>query len=74
MMDQADEIPSFNFKEGDSHVFEDGNKLEVVRINLKDERRGGASVTYFTYQGPGIPQKLILPLASFIEFYGHLFE
>lgn len=59
---------------GKSYTFEDGNKIEVLRVMLVDEHRGGPSVTYFIHQGRGIPQKLIMPLEPFIEIYGHLFE
>jgi len=69
-----DPIPEHNLKAGQYHVFEDGNKIEIVAIKEVDELRGGSSVTYFAYQGPGIPQKLILPLPAFIEIYGHLFD
>jgi hypothetical protein len=58
---------------GKSHTFPDGNRIEVIQVKEVDELRGGASVTYFAYQGPGIPQKLILPLPVFIEIYGQLF-
>jgi hypothetical protein len=74
MIDDSDDLPPHSLQEGMFHIFEDGNKLEIIRINERDERRGGASVTYLAYQGPGIPQKLILPLAMFLEIYGHLFE
>ena len=59
---------------GRSHTFEDGNKMEIIQVREQDELRGGASVTYLAYQGPGIPQKLILNLEQFIDIYGQLFE
>jgi hypothetical protein len=74
VIEDTDDLPQHSLKEGMMHTFEDGNKLEIIRINERDERRGGASVTYFAYQGPGIPQKLILPLVTFLEIYGYLFE
>ena len=59
---------------GKSYTFDDGNRIEVIQVREKDEHRGGASVTYFAYQGPGIPQKLVLNLEQFIEIYGQLFQ
>ena len=59
---------------GRSYTFEDGNRMEIVQVREQDELRGGASVTYLAYQGPGIPQKLILNLEQFIDIYGQLFE
>jgi len=59
---------------GKSYIFEDGNRIEVIQIREQDEMRGGASVTYLAYQGPGIPQKLILNYDQFIDIYGQLFE
>jgi hypothetical protein len=60
--------------EGKSYTFEDGNKIEIIKVRLVDEHRGGPSVTYFIHQGRGIPQKLIMPMEPFIELYGHLFD
>lgn len=74
MIVDPSDLPQHGLKEGDVHIFEDGNKLEIVKINLRDEHRGGASVTYFAHQGPGIPQKLILPLITFLDYYGELFK
>jgi hypothetical protein len=59
---------------GKSYTFEDGNRMEIVQVREQDELRGGASVTYLAYQGPGIPQKLILNLEQFIDIYGQLFQ
>jgi len=59
---------------GRSYTFEDGNRMEIIQVREQDELRGGASVTYLAYQGPGIPQKLILNLEQFIDIYGQLFE
>jgi len=59
---------------GKSYTFEDGNRMEIVQVREQDELRGGASVTYLAYQGPGIPQKLILNLEQFMDIYGQLFE
>jgi hypothetical protein len=59
---------------GKSYTFEDGNRMEIIQVREVDEHRGGASVTYLAYQGPGIPQKLILNLEQFMDIYGQLFE
>jgi hypothetical protein len=59
---------------GRSYTFEDGNRMEIIQVREQDELRGGASVTYLAYQGPGIPQKLVLNLEQFIDIYGQLFE
>jgi len=59
---------------GRSHTFEDGNRMEIIQVREVDELRGGSSVTYLAYQGPGIPQKLILNLEQFMDIYGQLFE
>ncbi|MFY8211721.1 MAG: hypothetical protein ACOVLB_03515 [Candidatus Nanopelagicus sp.] len=59
---------------GKSYTFADGNKIEVIQVRERDEIRGGASVTFYTYQGPGIPAKLILNLSEFMNIYGHLFK
>ena len=59
---------------GRSYTFEDGNKIEIIQVREVDEHRRGSSVTYLAYQGPGIPQKLILNLEQFIDIYGQLFE
>ena len=46
----------------------------AIQVREKDEHRGVASVTYLAYQGPGIPQKLVLNLEQFIDIYGQLFQ
>ena len=48
--------------------------MEIIQVRLVDEHRGGASVTYLAYHGPGIPQKLVLNLEQFMDIYGQLFE
>lgn len=58
---------------GKSYKFDDGNSITVVQVKRTDEDRGGYLVTYHIKTGPGIPQKLILPLNEFIGHYGHLF-
>jgi hypothetical protein len=59
--------------QGKSYKFDDGNSITVVQVKKTDEDRGGYLVTYHIQTGPGIPQKLILPLNEFIGHYGHLF-
>jgi hypothetical protein len=59
--------------QGKSYTFEDGNSITVVQIKKTDEDRGGFLVTYLIKTGPGIPQKLILPMNEFMGHYGHLF-
>jgi hypothetical protein len=59
--------------QGKSYKFDDGNSITVVQVKKTDEDRGGYLVTYHIKTGPGIPQKLILPLNEFIGHYGHLF-
>jgi hypothetical protein len=59
---------------GRKYVFPDGNSIEVRQIKLTDEDRGGHLVTYHIQQGPGIPQKLVMPIGEFMGTYGHLFK
>ena len=59
---------------GKSYVFEDGNKIEVIQVKKTDEDRGDYLVTYHVTHGPGIPQKLVLPVAEFLSYYIHLFD
>lgn len=57
---------------GKTYTFEDGNSITVIQIKIRD-----ANIPYVTYhvqQGPGIPQKLVLPIEEFIGHYGHLFD
>jgi hypothetical protein len=60
---------------GKSFVFEDGNKIEVFQIKLRDSDMDGLVpwVTYHITQGGGMPQKLVLPMGEFNSIYGHLF-
>ena len=51
---------------GKSYTFDDGKRLEIIQVREVDEHRGGPSVTYLAYHGPGIPQKLILNLEQFM--------
>jgi hypothetical protein len=55
---------------GKYHVFEDGDKIEVIQIK---RRYNGPWVTYHVTQGPGIPRKLVMMLEEFTVTYGHLF-
>ena len=59
---------------GQSYVFEDGNKIEVIQVKKTDENRGDYLVTYHVSRGPNIPQKLVLPVAEFLSYYSHLFD
>ena len=59
---------------GQSYVFEDGNKIEVIQVKKTDEDRGDYLVTYHVSRGPSIPQKLVLPVVEFLSYYSHLFD
>ena len=59
---------------GQSYVFEDGNKIEVIQVKKTDENRGDYLVTYHVSRGPSIPQKLVLPVVEFLSYYSHLFD
>ena len=59
---------------GQSFMFEDGNKIEVIQVKKTDENRGDYLVTYHVTHGPSIPQKLVLPVAEFLGYYVHLFN
>lgn len=59
---------------GKSYVFEDGNKIEIMQVKKTDEDRGDYLVTYHVTRGPSIPQKLVLPVAEFLNYYSHLFD
>ena len=56
---------------GKTYTFEDGNSITIVQIKERDGNE--LFVTYHVKKGPGIPQKLVLPMAEFIGHYGHLF-
>lgn len=55
---------------GKIHVFEDGDKLEVVQVKRRDT---GPWITYHVHQGPGIPRKMVMQADEFDVTYGHLF-
>ena len=57
---------------GRSYTFPDGNSITVLQIKLRDENI--PYVTYMVQNGPGIPQKLIVPVFEFLENFGHLFN
>ena len=57
---------------GLKHQFEDGDSIEVIQVNSRNEELH--LVTYHIQQGPGIPRKLIMELNEFIDTYGHLFQ
>lgn len=56
---------------GKSYKFEDGDSITIFQIKERDGNE--LYVTYHVQKGPGIPQKLILPMHEFNEHYGHLF-
>ena len=55
---------------GKVHVFEDGDRLEVIQVKRRDT---GPWITYHVYQGPGIPRKMVMMAEEFDQTYGHLF-
>ena len=55
---------------GKIHVFEDGDRIEIVQVKRRDT---GPWITYHTYQGPGIPRKMVMMADEFHVTYGHLF-
>lgn len=57
---------------GESYTFEDGDKIEVLQIKARSEDE--ILVHYLTYQGPGIPRKLVMGVQAFLDAYGHLFQ
>ena len=59
---------------GKKYVFPDGNSIEVKQVKDTDPDRGGKLVTYYVQNGPGIPQKLVLPIDEFMGYYAHLFK
>jgi hypothetical protein len=59
---------------GQSYVFEDGNKIEVIQVKKTDENRGDYLVTYHVTHGSNIPPKLVLPVVEFLSYYSHLFD
>jgi hypothetical protein len=59
---------------GQSYVFEDGNRIEVIQVKKTDEDRGDYLVTYHVTRGNNIPQKLVLSVAEFLSYYSHLFD
>jgi len=56
---------------GKTHKFEDGDSITIFQIKERDGNE--LYVTYHVQKGPGIPQKLVLPINEFAEYYGHLF-
>lgn len=57
---------------GESYTFPDGDKIEVIQVKQRSEEE--ILVHFLTYQGPGIPRKLVMNSQAFLESYGHLFE
>lgn len=56
---------------GKSYTFEDGDSITVSQIKERDGNQ--LWVTYLVQKGPGIAQKLVLPIEEFNHHYGHLF-
>jgi hypothetical protein len=56
---------------GKSHTFPDGDRIEVFQVKERGPEQ--QLVSYYVYQGPGIPRKLVMTLKEFTETYGHLF-
>lgn len=56
---------------GKTYQFPDGDRLEVFQIKQRGPEQ--YLVTFFIYQGPGIPRKLVMTLEEFKSNYGHLF-
>jgi hypothetical protein len=56
---------------GKTYKFEDGDSITVFQIKERDGNE--LFVTYHVQKGPGIPQKLLLPMHEFLDHYGHLF-
>lgn len=61
----------YNHLVGKTHTFEDGDSITVLQIKWRDA--DVEYVTYYAQKGPGIPQKLVLPMHEFLDYYGHLF-
>lgn len=59
--------------QGKSYTFDDGNSITIFQVKRTDEDKGSYLITYHIKTGPGIPQKLVMPLQEFIAHYGHLF-
>lgn len=56
---------------GQSYRFEDGNSLTIVQI--KERNTDDYWVTYSAQISPSIPRRGVMPIAEFLELYGHLF-
>lgn len=56
---------------GKVHIFEDGDKIEIIQIKSRNEE--DHLITVHITQGPGIPRKLVFNVKEFTEHYGHLF-
>lgn len=57
---------------GKFYIFEDGDRIEVIQV--KSRSPDDHLVTVHITQGPGIPRKLVFPVAEFVDTYGHLFN
>lgn len=59
---------------GQSYIFEDDAKIEVIQVKDTDDDRGRQLVTYLVSQGPNLPRKLVMGIDEFINTFGHLFK
>lgn len=65
-------INDYQWLVGESYTFEDGDRIEVLQIKERSEE--DILVHFYTYQGPGIPRKLVMGIQAFLDSYGHLFQ
>jgi hypothetical protein len=56
---------------GKVHQFPDGDKIEVFQVKQRGPEQ--YLISFYIYQGPGIPRKLVMTLEEFKDTYGHLF-
>lgn len=55
---------------GTEYTFDDGAKLKIVQIKLRDT---GYLVTYETIFPQALPRRLVMTESDFISMFGHLF-
>ena len=56
---------------GKFYEFEDGARIEIMQVKMREE---GPLVTYHVTRGNGIPQKLVMAEAEFVNTFAHLFR
>jgi hypothetical protein len=59
---------------GQSYIFEDGSKIEVIEVKRVDPAFGSERVFYLIQTGAGIPRKLVMSMDEFMSNYSHLFK